>query len=232
MPADSDAAAGLMTTKELATYLRLNERTVLKLASGGEIPGVRLGTQWRFQRSVIDAWLEDRMLGFHGGQGRSLTLFDPATFSLCDCFAPEHIVLQVTSASVSGVLQELATRAAALGLVRDRTWFLGALVERENTLTSAVGSGVAFPHTLQRHPEQVVRPFLLLARSVPGIDFPSSDRIPVRILVVMGLMYDNLHLPWLTRLSSVLRQQDVQRDIVAASTERDVFAAVERYVTV
>ena len=45
----------LMTLKELAAYLNLNERTVLKLAAEGPLPAVKVGNQWRFRKAMIDA---------------------------------------------------------------------------------------------------------------------------------------------------------------------------------
>jgi excisionase family DNA binding protein len=46
----------LMTIKQLATYLSVNERTVLKLVQDGAIPGVKVGNQWRFRKAMIDTW--------------------------------------------------------------------------------------------------------------------------------------------------------------------------------
>src|SRR5256885_1338150 len=53
----------LMTVKELAAYLNLNERTVLKLAAEGPLPAVKVGNQWRFREGKIDALVDDQMLG-------------------------------------------------------------------------------------------------------------------------------------------------------------------------
>ena len=53
----------LMTVKQLAGYLNVNDRTVLKLVSEGVLPGVKVGNQWRFRKAMIDTWLDDQMLG-------------------------------------------------------------------------------------------------------------------------------------------------------------------------
>ena len=53
----------LMTVKQLASYLALNERTVHKLVTDGVLPGVKVGNQWRFRKAMIDTWLDDQMLG-------------------------------------------------------------------------------------------------------------------------------------------------------------------------
>jgi len=50
--------AEIMTTQELAAYLRLHEITVCKHAAEGNIPGIRVGRIWRFDKEEIDKWIE------------------------------------------------------------------------------------------------------------------------------------------------------------------------------
>ena len=49
----------LMTLEEVAAYLRLSKDTVYRMAQAGKIPASKVGTQWRFRGSEVDAWLED-----------------------------------------------------------------------------------------------------------------------------------------------------------------------------
>ena len=49
--------AEIMTTQEVAKYLKLHEVTIGKLAKEGEIPGVRIGRLWRFDKETIDKWI-------------------------------------------------------------------------------------------------------------------------------------------------------------------------------
>ena len=49
--------AQIMTTRELAKYLRLHEITICKLCREGKIPSVRIGRVWRFDREVIAHWI-------------------------------------------------------------------------------------------------------------------------------------------------------------------------------
>ena len=53
----------VMTTRELAEYLRLSERSVYRLLERGEIPAVKVGGQWRFRKSAVDEWLDLRFGG-------------------------------------------------------------------------------------------------------------------------------------------------------------------------
>ena len=43
----------IMTTRDVAALLRLQEVTVCKLATSGELPGIKIGKSWRFARSEV-----------------------------------------------------------------------------------------------------------------------------------------------------------------------------------
>lgn len=47
----------MMTLGEVATLLRLHPQTVRTLALSGELPGVKVGQQWRFRRAAVLALL-------------------------------------------------------------------------------------------------------------------------------------------------------------------------------
>ena len=47
----------IMTTKELAKYLKLHEITICKYAAEGKIPAIRIGRIWRFDKEAIDRWI-------------------------------------------------------------------------------------------------------------------------------------------------------------------------------
>jgi len=49
--------AQIMTTKEMAEYLKLHEITICKYAGEGRIPAIRIGRVWRFDKDVIDDWI-------------------------------------------------------------------------------------------------------------------------------------------------------------------------------
>ena len=51
----------VMTVKEVAKYLRVNPRTVYRLAVDGRIPGFKVGANWRFKRGDIDEWISAQL---------------------------------------------------------------------------------------------------------------------------------------------------------------------------
>jgi excisionase family DNA binding protein len=52
-----------LTTEEVLEYLQVNLRTVYRLIKAGKIPAVRVGRQWRFRKTDIDAWLDSQRPG-------------------------------------------------------------------------------------------------------------------------------------------------------------------------
>lgn len=47
----------IMTIREVADYLRLNEKTTYRYAAEGKIPGFKVGGNWRFRRADIEGWI-------------------------------------------------------------------------------------------------------------------------------------------------------------------------------
>jgi excisionase family DNA binding protein len=47
-----------LTTEEVLTYLNVTSRTIYRLIRIGELPAIRVGRQWRFRQSDLDAFLD------------------------------------------------------------------------------------------------------------------------------------------------------------------------------
>jgi len=56
----SDEPREVMSLGELAMWLDVDEETVRSLAEAGELPGRRLGDEWRFARAAVLDWLAAR----------------------------------------------------------------------------------------------------------------------------------------------------------------------------
>ncbi len=50
----------ILTLKEVATYLKLAEKTAYRLAAEGKLPGFKVGGSWRFTRGDIKQWISDQ----------------------------------------------------------------------------------------------------------------------------------------------------------------------------
>jgi len=52
----------IMTVKQVAEYLQMDEHTIYKLARSGQIPSIKIAGQWRFKKDVIDRWISEESL--------------------------------------------------------------------------------------------------------------------------------------------------------------------------
>ena len=50
--------ARVLTLDEVARYLRVHQSTVYRLLKKKELPGFKVGSDWRFDVESIDDWLE------------------------------------------------------------------------------------------------------------------------------------------------------------------------------
>jgi excisionase family DNA binding protein len=53
LPSMSDE---IMTINDIASYLKITEKTAYRLVSEGKIPGFKVGGSWRFNRIEIQDW--------------------------------------------------------------------------------------------------------------------------------------------------------------------------------
>ncbi|MCA9395150.1 MAG: helix-turn-helix domain-containing protein [Candidatus Omnitrophica bacterium] len=58
MPVDEDA---VLTIKDVAKYLSLHTSTIYRYAQKGVIPAFKVGSDWRFSRRHIDAWIDSKI---------------------------------------------------------------------------------------------------------------------------------------------------------------------------
>lgn len=57
----------ILTLEEVAKYLKLQPQTVYKWAQEGQIPGAKLGKEWRFRRRLLDEWVDNSIILSRGG---------------------------------------------------------------------------------------------------------------------------------------------------------------------
>ncbi|WP_029462245.1 helix-turn-helix domain-containing protein [Serpentinimonas barnesii] len=51
----------VMTVQEVADHLRVNQRTVYRLAATRKLPSVKVGAHWRLKRTDIERWMAGQL---------------------------------------------------------------------------------------------------------------------------------------------------------------------------
>ena len=47
----------LLTTEQVANYLKIDKFTVYRLVAQKKLPAFKVGSQWRFNQRMVEAWL-------------------------------------------------------------------------------------------------------------------------------------------------------------------------------
>lgn len=224
-----------LTVREVARMLQLNERTVIRLATDGEIPGDKLGGQWRFSGRLIREWLEQRMRQRAGSLPRpdegpvapspeEVAAWE--RYGLVDLLPAGNARARLAARSAAGVVFELADFAQTRGYVKDALWLAGALALRESLEPTATDHGVALLHARRRLPRgTVTSPFVLVARSPEGVAFGAPSGGPTWLFLLLALVDDSLHLKWLSHLARVLREPEVIPRLLACPDDEALHAA-------
>ncbi|MGA7617962.1 helix-turn-helix domain-containing protein [Candidatus Binatus sp.] len=61
-PHSNATSSRLMTTREVAHYLRVNQGTLYKLIRRGHIPAFKIGSDYRFDRNAIERLMTNRQV--------------------------------------------------------------------------------------------------------------------------------------------------------------------------
>jgi nitrogen PTS system EIIA component len=120
---------------------------------------------------------------------------------ISDFLSPGDVMVGVRAAHKRQLLQELASKAAA-ALSLPAGPIASALLSREDLGSTGMGSGVAIPHA---RIAAVTKPFGILVKLRPPIDFDAIDGEPVD-LVFMLLLPTSAQGEQLDALASVARK--------------------------
>lgn len=211
----------VLTTQELSKYLKLNEKTVLKMAQSGQIPGFKIANQWRFYLSAVDEYLQDKMAKSTGYDfDRIVRTAD--VMPLSRFVDNDTIKLKLDSDNKEGVLFELASVAHKAGIAVSAKDVLKQMKKREEMLSTAVGKGVAIPHPRNPSDELFKMPGVVIARSKEGIDFAAPDGKHVHLFFMTCAPDVVLHLKLLSKIAKLLEAKNNFKKFMSAKTKDEV----------
>ncbi len=213
-----------MTAKEAAEYLKLAERTLVRLAHEGKIPGVKIGGQWRFRRALLDEYLDT--LAAESVASSGVTPNQSVDLPLEEIFTPDQVIPNLSARDRSEVIHSMVEQVTSLGLVKDAAWLEAALAARERLVPTAVPEGVAFLHARRRSPDKFPKQFIALGRSREGVVFGSPDMGKTQLFFLLVLRNDALHLRWLSRMAWIVRNPGRLARLLEAEDAQEIHAAL------
>jgi len=219
----------IMTVSEVADYLRLAERTVLRLAHRNEIPCFKIASQWRFKKDLIDEWIMMKIQDMPSADLTQLVSLDKDTMLLTKLITRNAFIIEVRPGTKVEVLEQLVKPLAEAGIVYDAGGFQKKLMHREKMVTTAVGHGVAFPHLRKARENPPGGPYLVLGTCPEGTDFGALDGEKTHLFALICADNEILHLRLMARLALLLRADGSINAIVEAGSKDDIREIFEDY---
>lgn len=205
----------ILTIDEVAKYLRVSERTVYEWAQKGEIPSGKIGTVWRFKKSEIEKWVNDRL-------GSSKTDVIDVSSQLKNIMSPDRIVF-LNHTTKHDALIQLADNLATAPQVKDAAELQKEILKRESLMSTSIGRGIAIPHVRLASVTDLVMSVGI--SKVDIIDFEPVDEMPVRLLFMIAAAYNqhSYYLQTLAFFSSKIRNSDLRESLLTIDNPLDAY---------
>jgi PTS system nitrogen regulatory IIA component len=215
----------ILTIREVAKYLKMNERSIYKLAHQGLIPTVKIASQWRFRKNLIDAWLEGQMTS---GALKSLSEGNAEDVFIHPLLKPEGIETHLRARTKNQVLEELADLMVQSHGIKDRDGFLREILNREKLCTTAIQRGLAVPHPRRNGSRFTQHPAVVFGCSKEGVEFASLDGGLIHLFFMLCAPRDHLHLKIMAKINKLVSNQEVHEGLLRSTSAEDVMIIIRR----
>ena len=206
----------ILTIEEVAKYLRVSERTVYDWAQKGEVPSGKIGTVWRFKKSEIEKWVNDRL-----SSGQKTTA--PGNIiQVKNILSPDRIIF-LNHSTKHDVLLELADNLCTAPQVKYSNELAVVILKRVELMSTAIGRGIAIPHVRLSSVTDLVMSVGISKCDI--IDFQTLDDTPVRLLFMIAAAYNQhaYYLQTLSYFSSKLKNQELRDALLNVSTPMEAY---------
>lgn len=106
-----------------------------------------------------------------------------------------------------------------------------ALIDREKSMSTGIGNGVAIPHCTSSKIEDIV---FLMSLAAAGLDFDSIDGEPVRIIILLIVPKNKLtqHIKTLASIAKLMSNQTLRERLLTLKTPEAVIKTLKDFENV
>ncbi|MFO7822102.1 MAG: PTS sugar transporter subunit IIA [Lentisphaeria bacterium] len=213
----------ILTLKELANHLRVNERTILRMQQSGQIQGVKVGGQWRFNSSQVDGlFFPESDNGADGAVPLAEITRTHLATPLSRIMQKDCMLLDLQADDAEGVIGEMCQAVMNQNLLLDFDDLKKRVMAREKLLSTGVGNGLAIPHPRDPIPALNAPAVVIFGKSSKGIDFDTPDGEPVQLFFLLVSKEIQMHLHVMGRLAHMLRDESIVAGLKKAQDADEV----------
>lgn len=206
----------ILTIEEVAKYLRVSERTVYDWAQKGEVPSGKIGTVWRFKKSEIEKWVNDRL------SSGSRPSPSGTQIQVKNILSPDRIIF-LNHSTKHDALVELANNLSTAPQVKNAQELSVEILKREELMSTAIGRGIAIPHVRLSSITDLVMSVGISTHDI--IDFQTIDDTPVKLLFMIAASYNQhaYYLQTLSFFSTKLKNKDLRDGLLSVASPIDAY---------
>jgi len=145
--------------------------------------------------------------------------------SFGDLLSAEQIIPEMKATERWPAIVELIDLLVSLGKIKsqDRDDILASLKQREETMSTGIGFGIAIPHCSSDRLDEVVASF---GRSSGGIEFDALDNAPVKFVVLFIVPKNQFqtHLRTLASIAKFLNDRSIRENLATAKSREEILA--------
>ena len=144
---------------------------------------------------------------------------------LTQILQPSCVLAPLKGTDKISAITELVDTLHASDQIIDRDVVLQAVIEREETRSTGIGSGIAIPHGKCAGTKELV---MALGIAATGIDFDSIDGNPVSIVVLIASPIDRTgpHIQALARISRLMLDEQFRTKLQNATSPEEAYTLI------
>ena len=105
-----------------------------------------------------------------------------------------------------------------------------ALIEREKSMSTGIGNGVAIPHCSTSKVNSIIT---VMALTPKGLNFESIDNEPVKIVILLIVPKDKLtqHIKTLANIAKMMSDAELREKLLEQKTSDSILKTLKNYLS-
>lgn len=147
---------------------------------------------------------------------------------LSDYVKEENIIPDFAGDDKISIIKEMVEVLRACEEVTDKEGFLDGIMKREEIESTAIGNGIAIPHTRGKFCKALS---ISIGKSKKGIDFNALDGKPVHLVFMIAApeTAKKEYLQVIAKIARFLRSEDNKKKILDAETKGKILRVINDF---
>ena len=146
---------------------------------------------------------------------------------LTQILQPTCVKVPLDSNDKDSAITELVDMLASASQIEDRDMVLEAVLIREQTRSTGIGSGIAIPHGKCGGVKELV---MAIGIAKDPVEFDSIDQKPVSIIILLASPTDKTgpHIQALARISRLMLDDKFKEQLLTAKSAEEVYDLINK----